>query len=193
MTSKQIYKKIVDEILKTVKRHKRPIMMEEIAEEMDISREHFSRLYNGKYDITKRHVNGLLLRYPEVKDKISQAGIDVDNITSNRMEEGEQPDYSQPQKKKPVLNPAQEDVSKMIDTAWKLSDSVLINSKNLAKLIEMNEASYNAARQNSLASDPSFPKLVDLLWKMAEKTGKWEENQFRAMVASSLAEMSPSS
>lgn len=170
MSTKAKYKKLVDEVKEKVKRRGKPITNEIIADELRYSREHFQRLYTGKGVVKDKHIEDLVFRYPEVKEleqNITVPVLQEENVT-----------YPPAPK-----NHKADDMSKLVDSVWKLSDSVQINSRNLESLIQMKGLSYDGSRQNSLVSDPSFPKLVDLLWELARKSGKWEENQFRALVA----------
>jgi hypothetical protein len=171
MNTKDKYKKLVEEVKEKVQRRGKPITNEVIADELRYSREHFQRLYTGKGKVTDKHIEDLVFRYPEVK------GLEQ-NITSSKVNE-ENATYPTAV----FRNPKADDMSKLVDSVWKLSDSVLINSRNIESLIQLKGISYDGSRQNFLVSDPSFPKLVDLLWELARKSGKWEENQFRALVA----------
>jgi signal peptidase I len=66
------FKKVVDEIIKRVKNPGGdPLYMEDIAAALDMSREYFSRLYNGKHPIRQKHINDLVLHYPQIKDLAS--------------------------------------------------------------------------------------------------------------------------
>lgn len=175
MSLKNQFKKIIDSILSSVMRDGRPILMEEIAGDLGISREYFSRLYNGKHDIRPKHIKDLMLRYPGIPDITSDITLEEENT---RYDNGKK------QKATSVRAYDNKKVEDLIESTVKLSDSNLINARNIDRLITMLETNSNASRGTSLATDPSFPKLIDLLWQIAKGTGKWEENQFRAMVAS---------
>jgi phage repressor protein C with HTH and peptisase S24 domain len=60
------FRTVVDTIRDSVKVEGRPIIDEEIAEKIPISREYFSRLYSGKHPIRQKHIDDLLLRFPNV-------------------------------------------------------------------------------------------------------------------------------
>lgn len=62
-----MFKKVVDAIHDTVKIDGHPITHEEIADKIKITREYFSRLYNGKHPIRQKHIDDLLLRFPDVR------------------------------------------------------------------------------------------------------------------------------
>lgn len=178
MALKDEFKKVVDEIITTVKRDDRPILMEEIAGDMSITREYFSRLYNGKHDIKPKHIKDLLLRYPEVAHITSDITLKEENVNSGL----EKKTNKQVQN---LLHTSK--VDDLIESTRKLSDSNLINARNIDRLITMLEVSSSgASRGTSLASDPAFPRLVDLLWMIVKDSNKWEENQFRALVASTV-------
>lgn len=60
------FKKVVDTIQTSVKVDGSPIIHEQIADRVGLSREYFSRLYNGKHPIRQKHIDDLILRFPEV-------------------------------------------------------------------------------------------------------------------------------
>jgi hypothetical protein len=187
MDEKLRFKKIVDALKETVKREGKPITNELIADELDYSREHFQRLYTGNGTVKEKHVKDLLFRFPEMKEM-------AQNISPELVVKEHNATYATKEKKRPSGTENAQQINALIEATVKLSDSVLIGQrnveqgqKNIDRLLNLLEANSHGSKV-ALATDPSFAKLIDLLWEVAKSTGKWQENEFRAMVSGALAE-----
>lgn len=95
------FKKVVDEIIRTEKREGRPIMMEEIAGELEMTREYFSRLYHGKHPVRQKHINDMILRFPAASHVISEVSSNELDSEKYHIKRGKQKN----QKSGPIMVP----------------------------------------------------------------------------------------
>lgn len=62
------FKLLIDQVIRLNSNKGKSLLMEDLAFKLDYTREHFSRLYNGKLKITRKHINKVVLTFPELRE-----------------------------------------------------------------------------------------------------------------------------
>lgn len=64
----KLFRRLIDRLFDAAANQGKSLLMEDLATSLDYTREHFSRLYHMKYTITRKHINKLMLTFPELRE-----------------------------------------------------------------------------------------------------------------------------